>query len=183
MLSHCIIVMTIVYSNRNVLKSSNSQKFFRNRRAKSNILNRRKKWRGNGLNASHAVHTYSAFRLKHLLCSVAIQVVVAAVAEQVVVVLAVLVVPMLAELVAYWWRRPTFAWPLVCKHSVHRTVPISYAVYLHICHLLWCHPDHPPQVYAMCSNSCWRCQTENEKREEKSRGIVRFFLSPLSSSS
>lgn len=61
----------------------------------------------------HAIHTYSAFRLKHLQYSVAIQVVAAAVAEQVVDVLAAMLVPVLEELVraaaAYWWRRPTFA--------------------------------------------------------------------------
>lgn len=88
----------------------------------------------------HAIHTYSAFRLKHLQCSVAIQVVAAAVAEQVVGVLAAMLVPMLEELVrvavAYWWRRPTFVWPLVCKHSAHKTDPISYVVYLHIRRLL-----------------------------------------------
>lgn len=88
----------------------------------------------------HAIHTYSAFRLTHLQCSVAIQAVAAAVAEQVVGVLAAMLVPMLEELVrvaaAYWWRRPTFAWPLACKHSMHRTDPISYVVYLHIRRLL-----------------------------------------------
>lgn len=47
----------------------------------------------------HTTHTYSAFRLTHLQCSVQVVVAAAAVAEQLVDVLAVMLVPMLEKLV------------------------------------------------------------------------------------